>query len=134
MKSISVLFVSLILIGGTAESGFSQNVLVYGKHVDQEKSPDRNLLNPNGVLRLIADSDTTIGKITKIDPGNLSIEVERPSGIRRSYRIDHGIRSERLQKTVKELKKGDMIRFKSAIRGPAEVITEIEKIESSKIE
>ncbi|MCG3113301.1 MAG: hypothetical protein MCM46_15910 [Candidatus Manganitrophus sp. SB1] len=129
MKGLSVLFVSLILIWVFAESGFSQNALVSGNQIDREISSVQIFSNPNDVPSLVEDPGSITGKVIEIGPGGQIIEVETKNGIRRSYRIDSGIRFEHLQKRLKEFKKGDTVRFRLATRGVTEVITEIEKIE-----
>lgn len=129
MKGMSVLFVLLILIWVFAKSGFSQNALISGNQIDREIAPIQILSYQNNVLRLVEDPGAITGKVIEVDPGKQMIEVETKNEIRRSYRIDSGIRFEPLQKKLKELKKGDTVRFRLATRGVTEVITEIEKIE-----
>lgn len=125
MKGMSVLFVLLILIWVFAKSGFSQNALISGNQIDREIAPIQIL----SYLRLVEDPGAITGKVIEVDPGKQMIEVETKNAIRRSYRIDSGIRFESLQKKLKALKKGDTVRFRLATRGVTEVVTEIEKIE-----
>ncbi|TAK04459.1 MAG: hypothetical protein EPO39_11370 [Candidatus Manganitrophaceae bacterium] len=129
MKTISVLFVCLILIGFFALSGFPQNALVSGNQVNPGIFLDQSLPNSNNVPVLIVDPGTITGKVTEIGPGRQIIQVETKSGIRRSYRIDPGIRFERLQGALKKLKKGDLVRLETARLGGTAVVTEIDKIE-----
>lgn len=129
MKTISVLFVCLILIGFFALSGFPQNALVSGNQANLETFLDQSLSNSNNVLALIIDPGTITGKVTEIGPGRQSIQVETKSGMRRSYRIDPGIRFERLQEVLKNIKKGDLVRLETARLGGTAVVTEIDKIE-----
>ncbi|MCG3113304.1 MAG: hypothetical protein MCM46_15925 [Candidatus Manganitrophus sp. SB1] len=127
MKGIFV-FVPLVLIWVLVGSGFSQTAPVSGKQVDQKISPDQSLPSPNEVPGLGIERGSLSGKVTEIGPGKQSIEVETGSGKRRSYPIDPGIRFERLQKTLRDLKKGEMVKLELAILGGTEVITDIEKI------
>lgn len=126
MKIFFALFILLMLIWGFAGSGFSQTAQVSGKDIDRKQSPGRihSNLNEASMRRTALGSIT--GKVTGIDPGHQSIQVETGTG-KRSYRIDSGVRFEALRETLKGLKEGDRVRLEVARRSSGEVVTDIKR-------
>lgn len=127
MKNVFALLLTVALIWVSAESGFSQTSLISGKHIDQRISDQ--ILRDLRDMSVLRTGGSITGKVISIGPGNKEVEVETRSGIKRSYPIEPGVRFEKLQEALKDLKKGDTVRLELARRGIEEFVTVVEKIE-----